>query len=292
MDIAEAPPERYDEMIELAMRRSPHLVRGFLEPLFHDPAFTLEGRFLLALDDELMLGWGALVRLAPFPPEWRFLRVIVASEHEGSGVGSALHAALVDGLDEGLLLRGGVFDDDPRDLAVAQHWGFGILQRSITSRVPLPSPVPDRAVPDDVTFEPSTTLEFPDQDAFDAMLDASQTNPERDQFVFDRAMLVDFITEQEAPLGVVLRVDGHPAAISWGSVVDGEAHIGYTGVDPAYRGRGLGYLVKQEIHRLAYDAGARTCDTSNEEHNSGIRHVNRVLGYRKVSGSYWLQNPL
>lgn len=50
--------------------------------------------------------------------------------------------------------------------------------------------------------------------------------------------------------------------------------------------------MKQEIHRLAYDAGARTCATDNEEHNSGIRHVNEALGYAKVSGSYWMQRPI
>jgi len=79
---------------------------------------------------------------------------------------------------------------------------------------------------------------------------------------------------------------------TWGSAFGDQAHIGYTGVDPAFRGRGLGYLVKQEMHRLAYDAGARTCATDNEEHNSGIRHVNEALGYAKVSGSYWMQRPI
>jgi len=290
--VVEAPAERYDEMIDLAMRRSPALIRAFVEPLFHDPDFTLESRFVVALDGDRMLGWGGLAKLAPFPPGWRSLRVVVDAEQEGAGVGSALHAVLVDGIDDDLVLRSGVFDDEPRALEVAQHWGFGILQHSISSRLPLPSPVPERALPDDVTIEASTNLEFPDQDAFDAMLDASQTNPERDQFVFDRAMLLDFITGKERPLGVLLRVRGRPAAISWGSAFGDQAHIGYTGVDPVFRGRGLGYLVKQELHRLAYDAGARSCATDNEEHNSGIRHVNEALGYAKVSGSYWMQRPL
>ncbi len=290
--MTEAPTERYDEMIDLALRRSPHLVHAFLEPLFRDPAYTLESRFLLARDGARMLGWGMLARLAPFPSDWRALRVVVDAEHEGAGAGSALHAALVDEIDEGLTLRSGVSDDDPRALAVARHWGFGVLQHSISSRVTLPSPVPDRATPDDVTVESTTSLEFPDQESFDSMLDASQTNPERDQFALDRATLTEFITERERPLGVLLRVGGRPAAVSWGSVIGEEAHLAYTGVDPAFRGRGLGYVVKQEIHRLAYDAGARTCDTSNEANNSGIRHVNAVLGYQKVSGSHWLKKPL
>ena len=280
--MVEAPAERYDEMIDLAVRRSPALIRAFVEPLFHDPDFTLESRFVVALDGDRMLGWGGLAKLAPFPPGWRSLRIVVDAEQEGAGVGSALHATLVDGIDDDLVLRSGVFDDEPRALEVAQHWGFGILQHSISSRLPLPSPVPERALPDDVTVEASTSLEFPDQDAFDAMLDASQTNPERDQFVFDRAMLLDFITDKERPLGVLLRVGGRPAAISWGSAFGDQAHIGYTGVDPAFRGRGLGYLVKQEIHRLAYDAGAR--DLYDRQRGAQQRHPARQRGTRLRQG--------
>lgn len=290
--MVEAPAERYDEMVDLAVRRSPALIRAFVEPLFHDPDYTLESRFLVALDGDRMLGWGGLAKLAPFPPRWRSMRIAVDAEQEGAGVGSALHAELVDAIDDDLVLRGGVLDNEPRALEVVQHWGFGILQHSIRSRLPLPSPVPERPLPDDVTVEATTSLDFPDQDAFDAMLDASQTNPERDQFAFDRTKLLDSVTDKERPLGVLLRVDGKPAAICWASAFDDEAHIAYTGVDPVFRGRGLGYLVKQEMHRLANDAGARTCVTDNEEHNSGIRHVNEALGYVKVSGSYWMQRPL
>ncbi len=290
--MVEAPAERYDEMVDLALRRSPALIRAFVEPLFHDPDFTLESRFVVALDGDRLLGWGGLVKLAPLPPSWRSMRIAVDAEQEGAGVGSALHAVLVDGIDDGLVLRGGVLDDEPRALEVVQHWGFGILQHSIRSRLSLPSPVPERPVPDDASVEATTNLEFPDQDAFDAMLDASQTNPERDQFAFDRTKLLASVTDKERPLGVLLRVGGRPAAICWASAFDDEAHIAYTGVDPIFRGRGLGYVVKQEMHRLAHGAGARSCVTDNEEHNSGIRHVNEALGYAKVSGSYWMQRPL
>jgi GNAT superfamily N-acetyltransferase len=210
VDMVEAPAERYDEMIDLAVRRSPALIRAFVEPLFHDPDFALEARFVVALDGDRILGWGGLAKLAPFPPGWRSLRIAVDAEEEGAGVGSALHATLVDGIDDGIVLRSGVFDDEPRALEVAQHWGFEILQHSISSRLPLPSPVPERALPDDVTVEASTSLEFPDQDAFDAMLDASQTNPERDQFVFDRAMLLDFITDKERRSGCCCGSAGTP----------------------------------------------------------------------------------
>jgi GNAT superfamily N-acetyltransferase len=124
------------------------------------------------------------------------------------------------------------------------------------------------------------------------MLDASQTNPSATVRRSTGRVLLDFMAEGEEPLGCCCGSTLRPAALCWGSASEGNAHIAYTGVDPAFRGRGLGYLVKQEMHRLAYAGGARACLTSNEEHNHGIRHVNATLGYRKVSGSYWVHRPV
>ena len=291
MKIAPADPEKYDAMLALVLGRLPHMHPEMIQPLFHDPVFATDRRYFAATDGDRLLGIAMTAALAPFPPDWRTARVVVEASAEGQGVGRALHAALVDGLDDELVLRSGVHDSEERSLAVAKHWGFGVLQHSISSELHLPAP-PSRPVPDDVTFEHTSTLEFDDEGAVDAMLVASQTNPEAASFLMDRAVLLGFMADGENPLGVVLRVDGRPAAICWGSSMGEKAHIAYTGVDPAYRGRGLGYLVKQEMHQLAYDAGALRCGTDNEEHNAGIRHVNEALGYTKVSGSYWLQKPL
>ena len=288
----EAPPERYEEMIGLALRRCPGFVRFMVAAPLEDPSFADHKRFMMAVDGDTLLGWGMRLRPHAFPDHWRATRVVVASEHQDRGVGRAILEAVTDGLEPTVSLRGAVFDDDPRSLAIARRWGFEVLQHSINSRLELPPAGADRPLPADVTVEASTALEFEDQEAFDAMLVASQTNPEAEFFLMDRAVLLDFMAEGEEPLGVLLRVDAAPAALCWGSASEGNAHIAYTGVDPAFRGRGLGYLVKQEMHRLAYAGGARACLTSNEEHNLGIRHVNATLGYRKVSGSYWVHRPV
>ena len=108
----------------------------------------------------------------------------------------------------------------------------------------------------------------------------------------DRAVLLDFMARARTPLGVLLRVDGAPAASVLGVGFRRQRpHRVHRG-RPGSRGRGLGYLVKQEIHRLAYAGGARAVRPSNEEHNLGIRHVNAALGYRKASGSYWVHRPV
>ena len=93
----------------------------------------------------------------------------------------------------------------------------------------------------------------------------------------------------ERPVAVVLRDGGRPVAIAYGVVLGELAQVVYTGVDRAERGRALGALVKACLHHEAFRAGAKVAVTNNEEHNTGIRHLNDTLGYRPTSGVYWLR---
>ena len=54
----------------------------------------------------------------------------------------------------------------------------------------------------------------------------------------------------------------------------------------AFRGRNLGFLLKQAAHLQAAAAGATRSYTTNEARNAGIRHVNAKLGYQVVAGDY------
>lgn len=85
---------------------------------------------------------------------------------------------------------------------------------------------------------------------------------------------------------VVARVDGVPAALTWGVLAEGAFYVAYSGVDPAYRGRGLAALVKQHAAVEAQAAGATEALTNNEEHNTGIRRINAELGFRVTSGTW------
>jgi len=81
----------------------------------------------------------------------------------------------------------------------------------------------------------------------------------------------------------------HRAAVSVAIADDDQMHVVYTGVDRTLRGRRLGLLTKQALHAHARDLGIRRALTDNEEHNTGIRHVNDQLGYTRFSGMYWLR---
>ena len=282
--MVEAPPERYEEMIELALRRCPGpdpRVRGGAAG---DPSFAdhkpVRGR-ARRRPDARVGGWPAW---HAFTRRWRSLRVVVDTEQEGGGVGSALHARWSTGSTTGVLEERGLRRRTPRARGRA---ALGVRDPAALDQLAArrcPSPVPERALPDDVTVEASTSLEFPDQDAFDAMLDASQTNPERDQFVFDRAMLLDFITGKERPLGCCCGSAG-PRRDLLG------LGVRRPGPHRLHRGRPRLPRARAGLPGEAGDTPARVrrgrphLSTDNEEHNRGIRHVNEALGYAKVSGS-------
>jgi GNAT superfamily N-acetyltransferase len=189
-----------------------------------------------------------------------------------------------------------VHDDDPESLAVAQHWGYEAMQRSISSRVDLAGATPPQP-PLGVTLEDCDGLEFDGADAvaFDAMLTASQTNPEAEtSHVLTREEMQHWTDPGETPVACLARVDGRPAALAFAIVLrsTGEGGVAYTGVDPAYRGSGLGRLVKEQLHARAAQLGIAWLGTENEEHNAGIRHVNQQLGYVKTHGVYRMRRVL
>lgn len=281
--------QRPPGLVELATERCPALGVADLEFVL-DRNLIDDDELVVARQDGSMIGWALRCRRLVMPPQWRSVRVFVRREWEGRGVGGALHAALATD-EDAEQWRAVVFDDDDRALAVALSWGYQVVQHSITSRVDLGSAAAP-PLPDDVSIEPSANLEFADADRVEAMLDVSQTNPERGHGLeMTLGFLRGMVGEGASGLHALLRVDGRPAAITSGSITGDQAHLTYTGVDPAYRGRGLAQLLKQSVHAQAASAGARWCYTDNEEGNLGIRRVNESLGYQKTYGELWLARP-
>ncbi|MER7070483.1 GNAT family N-acetyltransferase [Terrabacter sp. NPDC000476] len=281
---------RQDAALDLVCERQVHASRTdfawlFTSPHLYDGLVALE-----AVDpDGRMLGVGFTAHPRYAPPGRAFLRITVARAQERRGVGRALRAELLDRLPPGTTdLVGGVFDDDPRSLAVARHWGFEEVEHAIESVLGL-TDLSQPEPPPGVTLHEVPDLVVDDPEAVERMLLASQTNPEAEQgWVFDLAKLRALVAEGETPVGVLARVDGVPVAITFGGVEAGTLSIAYSGVDPAFRGRGLMALVKARAHLVARGVGARSSRASNAEHNEGIREVNRRLGYVVRSGVHRL----
>jgi GNAT superfamily N-acetyltransferase len=283
----------YDEVIELSLRCCPQYTRPLVEAPVKDPSVSEDRTMLTASDhDGTAVGFGIQMHVVGSPPGQYVVVVVVDESHRGKGLGRRLHAALSDRLPAQVsALASQVDDADDRTLAVAKHWGYQVVQRSITSQLDLVDLAPVE-LPQGVTVESSPRLAFDDEAAVEAMYDASQTNPEREHAgPSTLAALRSFASAEgaERPLAVVLRDHGRPVALSYGLAHGDIAQVVYTGVDPAFRGRALGALAKACLHAEAAAAGATFVVTNNEEHNAGIRHVNERLGYRRTSGVYWLR---
>ena len=288
MHITTPDPSTYSDLLDLEVTRLPRTERAASAGLFEGSAMWEYRHFRTVHVDGGLSAWGFTARPTFFPPDWAILHVIVASEHEGHGIGTALRAELATTLpDTAAVLVSRVDDLEERSLAVAKHWGYRVEQHGIVSELALVD-LPEPDLPADVTIEDATTLTFPDEDAVDAMLVDSQTNPEavQDGIVSRLPDLRLELAEVAQPFGLLARVDGAPAAIISGEVKDGILLIHYTGVGQAFRGRGLAFLLKQAAHVRAADAGATRSYTTNEASNAGIRHVNARLGYRIVTGDY------
>ena len=285
---------RFDEVVDLSCARLPHLSRNEAGWML-EAGDVIQGLALVgALDRHDRLVGFAATGHPSFAPEGRsFLRVIVGREHEGRGIGASLRTAALELVPDGTTtVITGVYDDEPRGLEVARHWGFGLDEHAIESELALVD-LPEPVLPDGVRLDEVPDFGFKDRDVVDAMVVRSQTNPEAELgWVFDLDKLATFVRPKETPICVLARVDGAPAGITVGTVGDGVLTIAYSGIDPPLRGRGLMKLVKQQAHLAAARVGATVCRTNNEEHNAGIRRVNAELGYVVTSGVYRMSAPL
>jgi GNAT superfamily N-acetyltransferase len=288
--------DRIAEAVEVVCRRLPLMPRAEAAMPFESPeVFPLLVRLTAHDEDGRVVGVGFVQRPGFAPADRCGLRVVVSREVEGTGVGRALRASLLPLVPETIARLGtGVFDDDERSLAVARHWGFEIEKHGIDSSLDLRGVTAGpTALPDGVTLDEAADLQFADPAAVDRMLHASQTNPEAALgFVMSLDAFSTMLAADEEPVCVVARVDGVPAGITFGGVQSGALSIAYSGVDPAFRGRGIMRAVKQRAHVVAARLGATVSNTTNEEQNVGIRRVNAELGYVVRGGVYRMVREL
>jgi GNAT superfamily N-acetyltransferase len=294
-DVREATKEDVPALVDLTTRRTPKYEKWWVSTVFEGNVEIHAAPMVFA--SGALVGYGTATHRSGAPEHQRTVQVFVDREASGRGLGSDILARCLAALPRTTTeVWTKVHDDDPESLAVAKHWGFEVMQRSISSRVDLSGATRPQPPPG-VTLEDCDALEFDGADAaaFDAMLTASQTNPEAEtSHVLTREEMRHWTDPGETPVACLARVDGRPAALALAIVLKetGEGGVAYTGVDPAYRGRGLGRLVKEQLHARAAQLGIAWLGTENEEHNAGIRHVNQQLGYVKTHGVYRLRRVL
>lgn len=294
MEIRPARPTEHTGVVDLLLARFRALTAALVVEAVAGGSASRFRRVLVAVEGDDLVGTGLLYRAPTSPPGSAFENVAVERDAEGRGVGAALGAALTGGLPTWVTALIAQADrDETRSLEVAEHWGFSPLEVSVTSRLALGDNTAP-ALPPDVTVDRSPSLRFHDEADVERMLDVSQTNPEREHgLLMTLAALREMASDGGAvPTGVVLRVAGRPAAITYALTARGEAQVVYTGVDPALRGGGLAQVVKEVLHADLAAGSARTCVTNNADDNPGIRHVNARLGYQPSDAAVYLRRPV
>ncbi len=269
-----------------------------------NPPGRMQRRMVSVDENDAVTGYGGYVHEADAADHHFTVWVIVASDYQGQGIGSALWDTLVKDLRErgATRLKSDVFDNDPQSLAFAGHRGFTIDQHFFNYEL-------DLTTFDETPFLPAIAALEAQGIRFCALADFPDT-PETHRKLYDlNTSYVLDNPEQRAPWtfpgfeefviqapwfrreGQLLAVDGEQwigmAPVSL-SPETHSAHNLHTGVLPAYRGRKIATSLKVLAARYARRNGALNLLTDSNLRNAPILAINRKMGYKPQPGTYTL----
>ncbi|MBD3942489.1 GNAT family N-acetyltransferase [Microbacterium sp. NEAU-LLC] len=250
---------------------------------------SVPGRVVVAEDDHgAILGHASLLRRAAWRGAYAPFRVRVTPTARGAGIGRALWEALAperEAWESGRFVTS-VDRDDPESRRTAARHGGAEVGLHIVSRLDLTASPPATQPPD-----PRARVHHPDladraeRDRLYRFLtergeDAPDAGP--GVVLLQREMFDAWFTQDWQ--AVVLRIADEDVALTT-AMGDGDAaHIVFTGVVPAHRGRGLATWVKQVHADEMRRRGFRTLRTENMADNAAILAVNARAGFHPVAG--------
>ena len=255
------------------------------------------GRYWKLESEGELVGW-AHGGLDPFSADRgrAFASVVVHPGRRRRGLGSALWAVVSAHLDEIGARRTVTFSgDDDHSKSFTEAQGFRLESTEIGSAVdprrlpPPPAPAPG------IELHPLRAFAGDPEQVYQADRDSMQDEPGPFDmsgltFAIWRRIIWDH-PECDRDLGAVVVADGVVVGTTF-LYVDhdaGRAMNGGTGVFGAYRGRGLGLLVKQHSLAWAAAAGITRVITQNDDTNAPMLAINRKLGYEAFSaGHAWI----
>ncbi len=270
---------------------------------------TIRHRLVAVAPDGAIVAYG-LAHHGIFAVSGRFtIRIHTDPAHRRQGAGALLWEALLGFAREqgATSLATMTQDDDPEGIAFAEKHGFARTGHTFESAVDLTTHDGSAFAHMIPALEAQgirffTLADRPGSETEEAIYDLDRLvapdNPGdelgefppvdewRRTMLQGTGQLPEFITIATHGEQVVGFTTMYPTAVS------GRFDIGFTGVHPAYRGRGIALALKVRAAQTAVRHGAREIRTGNDSRNGPMLAVNRKLGYQPLPGRFEYQRSL
>jgi len=249
------------------------------------------------------VGWGDIGTMWwSYHPRKLNLRLSVDPAEQGHGIGSALYERLLEACRpwDPLLVRAETRETRPRAVRFLEARGFAEIRRRWESCLRL-----DRVQLDQFAGAESrvteqgirlTTLAAERarrnvpllREVFDLEMAAAQDEPGYDPsgaMSFDQYVAHEFDTPEASPAAAFVALDGERlvgvSRLTYGAgAAPGVIHVGFTGVHPEYRGRGIAVALKLRTIDYARAHGYTSIRTQNDATNAAMLHINAALGFQ------------
>lgn len=262
-------------------------------------------RTVVRMADEGVIGYSVTLQGPWNQPGEFYLWIGVAENHRRQGIGSRLYERALDFVRPraGTALTTDVGEDDAEGLRFAARRGFHQVKHTFQSRLDLHT-FEEAAFADVVESAERlgirfyTLAEVPDSDEVRATLyqfnrQVSLQDPGSDGIfpTFERFAKDVFEAPWYRPEGQWLAADGDRVvgmcAVGYFQVSNSMYNM-MTGVDEAYRGRGIAQALKVLAIRWAKAFGADYIRTNNNSENAPMLAINHKLGYEPQPGIFTL----
>jgi mycothiol synthase len=259
---------------------------------------------LVAECDNLVVGWGDVAHMWwAYHPRKFVLRLNVDPIYEHRGVGSQLYAAMMKGLAtwNPMLVEAETRENRTRSVKFLTRDGFAehhrrwesclFLSDAHVERSPTLSERVAQQGIEIVTFAEERALRGDRfmRDVFELEMRAQIGEPgfELGILTYERFVANEFDTGDTVDDGSVLAQDAHRLVgvcrLGSNPSTPGQLHVGFTGVQPEYRRRGIATVLKLRTVEFARAHGFAEIRTENDTRNVGMLHINASLGFRLES---------
>ncbi|HLO03049.1 MAG TPA: GNAT family N-acetyltransferase [Symbiobacteriaceae bacterium] len=252
-------------------------------------------------ENDKLLGFGFGWHAEDMAPGEFYCRVRVHATHQGQGVGRALWSAILTWLDEqgATSIVSGTLEADERANRVVQEAGFQVIYRLFESTLRLPDWEPAPWLTSVTTVE-AGGIRFVTQAELGTSPEALRpfwttssrmsldipSNEHRQPLPFETWYRLFTENPHQTAEGVILALDGEQivgvTVVAWTD--SGALYNEFTGVDRAYRGRGIALALKVKALLWAQSTGAPYIRTNNHSVNGPMLAVNAKLGYKPEPG--------